>query len=320
MITKRKTFWLLFILSFCLPTGVLTAQVNNDGNNVVYRGYNSKSAVSSNYLKEQWGVTVIDSTWNTPAGKENVTGKIISKYRPHVEALNATIGYSPRGLVKDYPESEMSNWAADAMFNIAQSYLDTSTFKGMKIDFSLLNFGGIRTSIPQGNVSSFDIMSIFPFKNSIVIEKLPGTKVKQTIELFATMHKVQIMGHTKLAITDDHVDEFLINGEPLDTNRVYNVATIDFLLNGGDQVTTLKNNGGVIYTNILMMDGIIDYIKNLTAQGKYIDARLDGRCTLKGSKIRRTKSGQIIKSKSPFLSNKETAEENKKMEDKNSRE
>jgi hypothetical protein len=69
-----------------------------------------------------------------------------------------------------------------------------------------------------------------------------------------------------------------------------------------------------------MMDGIIDYIKNLTAQGKYIDARLDGRCTLKGSKIRRTKSGRIIKSKSPFLSNKETAEENKKMENKTSRE
>ena len=309
MIRKSKIFWTLFILSFCLPTGVLSAQVT-------YKGYDSKSAVSNNYKREQWGVTIIDSTWNTPAGKESVTGKIISKYRPKVEALNATIGYSPRGLVKDYPESEMTNWAADAVFNIAQNYLDTSKFKGMKIDFSLLNFGGIRTSIPQGNVTSFDIMSIFPFKNSIVIEKLQGTKVKNTIELFAKMHKVQILGHTKLAITDDHIDEFLINGEPLDTNRVYNVATIDFLLNGGDQVITLKNNDGVIYTNILMMDGIINYVKDLTAQGKYIEAQLDGRCILKGEKIRRTKDGQIIKSKSPFMSNKETAEENKNAEDK----
>lgn len=309
MIRKSKIFWTLFILSFCLPTGVLSAQVT-------YKGYDSKSAVSNNYKREQWGVTIIDSTWNTPAGKESVTGKIISKYRPKVEALNATIGYSPRGLVKDYPESEMTNWAADAVFNIAQNYLDTSKFKGMKIDFSLLNFGGIRTSIPQGNVTSFDIMSIFPFKNSIVIEKLPGTKVKNTIELFAKMHKVQILGHTKLAITDDHIDEFLINGEPLDTNRVYNVATIDFLLNGGDQVITLKNNDGVIYTNILMMDGIINYVKDLTAQGKYIEAQLDGRCILKGEKIRRTKDGKIIRSKSPFMSNKETAEENKNAEDK----
>lgn len=309
MIRKSKIFWTLFILSFCLPTGVLSAQVT-------YKGYDSKSAVSNNYKREQWGVTIIDSTWNTPAGKESVTGKIISKYRPKVEALNATIGYSPRGLVKDYPESEMTNWAADAVFNIAQNYLDTSKFKGMKIDFSLLNFGGIRTSIPQGNVTSFDIMSIFPFKNSIVIEKLQGTKVKNTIELFAKMHKVQILGHTKLAITDDHIDEFLINGEPLDTNRVYNVATIDFLLNGGDQVITLKNNDGVIYTNILMMDGIINYVKDLTAQGKYIEAQLDGRCILKGEKIRRTKDGKIIRSKSPFMSNKETAEENKNAEDK----
>ncbi|HNY05508.1 MAG TPA: hypothetical protein PKL23_03560, partial [Candidatus Egerieousia sp.] len=101
------------------------------------------------------------------------------------------------------------------------------------------------------------------------------------------------------------------------TNRVYNVATIDFLLNGGDQVTTLKNNSGVIYTNIIMMDGIINYIKNLTAQGKYIDAQMDGRCTLKGLKIRR-KDGQVIKSKSPLMSNKEKAEDNKKTENENS--
>lgn len=307
MMTKSKIFWTLFILSFCLPTGFLSAQVT-------YKGYNSKSAVSSNYKREQWGVTVIDSTWNTPAGKENLTGKIIAKYKPAVDALDAPIGFSPNGLEKDYPESPMTNWAADAIYNIAQNYLDTSRFKGMKIDFSLLNFGGIRTAIPKGNVSSFDIMSIFPFKNSIVIEKLPGTKVLQTMELFARMHKVQIMSHTKLAITDDHIDELLINGEPLDTNRVYNVATIDFLLNGGDQVVSLKKNEGVIYTNILMMDGIINYVKDLTAQGKYIEAQLDGRCTLKGSKIRRTKVGQIVKS-TPMESNKEKTEEKKNAED-----
>lgn len=274
---------------FCFCTAPLcaqtqtNAQTHTNGSKVVkYKGYDSPSAVSKHYSREQWGITDIDSTWDSKPGKESQLAKIIKQRGKKVETLFAPIGHCPTGLYKGYPESPMSNWTVDAMFEIVQEKMDFIGLVGENIDFALTNLGGIRSSFPKGEVSAYDVMSIYPFNNKLVVVKLPGTSVRELMENFAKRHRVEAMSHVKITITGNHLDECLINGEPIDTAKVYNVATIDFLLNGGDNVYALKNNIGVYPTGNIVMGSIISHIKSLTKHGLAIEAKKDGRAVVNG--------------------------------------
>ena len=114
------------------------------------------------------------------------------------------------------------------------------------------------------------------FDNFLVIEEMDGTVVKELMEFFAKT-RGQVMGNVKLHIDGNTVKECLIGGEPLDENRKYVVATIDFLYNGGDNLYPLKKSNYLIQTNKKMMDIFIDCIRNLTARGKNIEAVKDDR-------------------------------------------
>ena len=130
-----------------------------------------------------------------------------------------------------------------------------------------MNFGGIRTEMPKGNVSKYDILSIFPFDNFLVIEELDGDKVQMLMEFFAKT-RGQVMSNVKLRTEGGEVKECLIGGQPLDPSRKYVVATIDFLYK----------------TDKKLMNVFIEYIQSLTRQGKNIEAAIDDRLITDGRK------------------------------------
>jgi 2',3'-cyclic-nucleotide 2'-phosphodiesterase (5'-nucleotidase family) len=68
-----------------------------------------------------------------------------------------------------------------------------------------------------------------------------------------------------------------IGGEPIDPQRLYNVATIDFLLSGGDQIAVGALAEDVVLTSVLIRDVVLEYLKALEAEGKVIDVQKDGR-------------------------------------------
>lgn len=220
----------------------------------------------------------MDSTFEANSKKDRrlSTRRIISKYKPKVDELSAPIGVCPTGLDRGFPEAPLSNWASDALRSYAQKYIDSSEYKGVKIDFSLLNFGGIRTEMPKGEVSRLNVLSIFPFDNYLVIIKLQGSTVRAIMERFAA-RTPQVLSGVKLVIKDKKLKQCLINGEEIEDKRDYYLATIDFLLNGGDNLYGLNRNKGVITTKVKVMDLIISTIQDLTAASKPIEASLDGR-------------------------------------------
>lgn len=229
--------------------------------------------------KVAWSKTTIDSTFNPTCCSNLTTTQIVAKYKPQVDALSAPIATCPTGLERGYPEAPLSNWAVDVLFDYARNYLDTTSRKDMKLDFAILNFGGMRTEMPVGNVSRLDIMSIFPFDNYLVIVELPGKSVKMLLDLFAKT-RIQVMSNVKIKIENNQISQCLIGGEPFDENKSYNVATIDFLLNGGDGLYSLAYNDGVISTGVKMMDLITSYVLDLTKNNKVIEKNLDGRAVV----------------------------------------
>ena len=70
-----------------------------------------------------------------------------------------------------------------------------------------------------------------------------------------------------------------MGGAPLEDDRIYKLATIDFLLGGGDKVfigsKAIPNS--LIETKIVMRDAVVSYLKKETQAGRTLSNRKDGR-------------------------------------------
>lgn len=234
-------------------------------------------AKSDKFKSYTWNIERMDSKYNPPS--QTVTGKIISKYKPSIDELLEPIGTTVKEMDKGYPEGELSNWAVDALKECANNYLKENRIQD-KCDFTLLNFGGIRAALPKGEINSYDILTIFPFDNYVTILYLEGRYVRLMMENFAKRGKVEPMGGVEIEISGKELAKCLINGKPINDKKVYRVATIDFLLQGGDSVWALKYASKTIETNKVLRDVFIEYIKSQTKKGRVIDAQLDGRAKL----------------------------------------
>ena len=215
---------------------------------------------------------LMDSTWNTP--EEPIAKGIIAKYKPEMDRkMQEVIGVSIKEMRSARPESLLSNFATDAMVDF------TNSRTTRKVDFALTNFGGIRAALPAGNVRLYDVYSIFPFENYVVILDLTGKTVRALFDSFAKNRVEALSDNVRLVIngTSKTLESALINGNPIDDNKIYRIVTIDFLLSGGDNVVALKDAVSVEETGLLIRDAIIEKIVNLTAKGEKIGSVISER-------------------------------------------
>ena len=132
---------------------------------------------------------------------------------------------------------------------------------GAEIGFS--NGGGIRDSIAAGNITYNDTLRIFPFGNMGCVAEVTGQQIKDALEMGARNYPEengalqQVSGLTYtidssipssvqlddkrnfVAVTGPYrVTDIMVNGEPLDLNRTYTLASHNYLLkDGGDGMT-----------------------------------------------------------------------------------
>ena len=146
---------------------------------------------------------------------------------------------------------------------------------GRKIDVGVLNHGGIRIDMPKGNVLMDDLMSMFPFKNYLSYFTMKGSEVRAL--LAANARREPVLGGVKVTVKDGQLVDALVGGEPIDDDRDYTVASIDFLVTGGDDIFAGRQMDGLVSTELLVFDVILDYVRGLAADGKYIEKEKDGR-------------------------------------------
>lgn len=213
---------------------------------------------------------LMDSTWDR--GNEPVVAGIIEFYKPEMDRLmQQVIGHTDYEMRSGRPESLLSNFAADAMLEYALKIDE----KG--VDFSLTNFGGLRAALPKGDIRRYDVFSIFPFENYLVIIDLPGSAVRQLFESFA-QSRVEAFSHNiQLEIKGKMLKDVLLEGEQIDPTRIYRIVTIDFLLDGGDSVSALKSATGVAQTGVLLRDAILDVIETATSKNKKVTSSITKR-------------------------------------------
>ncbi len=197
------------------------------------------------------------------------------------ESLNIEIGTveseldSRRNVVRAQ-ESAMGNLIADAMRAATGA------------DITITNGGGIRadrTYDPGTVLTRRDILSELPFGNVTVVTELPGSQVLAALENGVSQVEngagrfPQVAGISfafdASAPAGSRVSEVMVGDAALDLNKVYSVATNDYMLGGGDGYTSLgggrividKGNGN------LMANDVMNYI---AASGK-VTNMLEGR-------------------------------------------
>jgi 2',3'-cyclic-nucleotide 2'-phosphodiesterase (5'-nucleotidase family) len=213
--------------------------------------------------------------------KRSIVGKtasIVMAAQPEMARVKDVIGYSPRSMTASYPESALSNWFVDILM------ARTEKLSGKKVDIGVANFGGIRVDMPEGDIILDDMLSMFPFKNQLVYVEHTGKQIRTILEEMAA-GRFQVLGGVRVVAEGGKLVEATIGGEPIDDDKVYGMATISFLLYGGDALTLGHNALSVtVFENEDIIDAVLEYVHKETAAGRPIEYEADGRVVVKDFK------------------------------------
>jgi len=199
--------------------------------------------------------------------------KLVLEAQPAMASVKEVVGYSPKEMVAHRPESELSNLIVDCL--IAK----TEEVTGKHVDVGFTNFGGIRISMPEGDVLLDDIMSMLPFNNFLCYMEVKGSDLRYLFERFAS-NRVEAFGGAEMVMGNYKLQSLKVGGKPVDDNKYYGVATIDFLLDGGDGVAIARNARNLVITDVLIRDSLMDYVRKMKAEGKPIEYKTDNRVVI----------------------------------------
>lgn len=186
------------------------------------------------------------------------------------------IGHSARMMSndRDNPDLPLGDLFADVLRSYATKY-----FK-QPMDFAITNFGGIRVPMPEGAILQDDIESMLPFKNYLCFVTMKGENLTKLFEQLAGTKAFQPISGATVRVKGHQLESALVGGKPIDPDRIYNVATIDFLLDGGDQLRIGALAEKVVLSHVLLQEIMLDYVKDCEAKGIVIDSEPDGRVVM----------------------------------------
>ncbi len=186
----------------------------------------------------------------------------IEPFKNSVDAeMNKQLSYNPVAMHKnDYKfNTPIGNMMAEIVRKKGNPIFESRT--GNQIDAVLLNHGGIRASLNQGAVTMRTAYEIMPFENSIVVAQLNGSQMDSLVNYLVkrkTAHPIS--GLTIHLNKNGSLEKVLINGEKINKNQVYHVATNDYLYNGGDNMSFFKDTP-VTTLDYKIRNAMIDYFK-----------------------------------------------------------
>ena len=204
-------------------------------------------------IRYEWTPVPVDSTWDRI--DDPAATLIIEKYKPQLGCLQEILGYARDEYSKDRPESPLSDLASDIIRDVA------GKAAGCPVDVGLINFGGIRTSLPKGTVRVYDIYSIFPFDNSVVYFDIKGSDLRKLVEHMVGRGRIESMSNVRIVVRDGVLASLTVSGNPVADDAVYKLATINFLMYGGDGLKLSEAAMNYVDTGIWVRDAIVDYFR-----------------------------------------------------------
>lgn len=186
---------------------------------------------------------------------------VLSPFRENVESqLSENLAYNARDMKRTDGtlNSSLGNMMADAVMELANPIFNAQA--GKNIDFVLLNYGGIRAAMTQGEISRNTAFEIMPFENEIVVVELSPEKISELLDYLKTERIAHPVSGIEIKLNNnDEISEVKVQGNPLDTSKTYFVATSDYLKNGGDRMYFFEDAISETLLDYKLRNLFIDY-------------------------------------------------------------
>lgn len=199
----------------------------------------------------------------------------IAKYSAGVDSLmHLWIGTTERPL--DNQGVELLNFFSDYVWQRGKELAPN-------VDLAITNKGGLRDGLPEGKFSKGHIINMLPFRNFITVIDVKGSDLEDVFDVMARRGGDGVSANVKVKYEggdDAEAEVIMIDGRKLDPDKIYRVATIDYLANGGDYMTGLTHGKPVAHSSDVVYDDLIKYFTVGKGKNKPLSGSLENRWTL----------------------------------------
>ncbi len=236
-------------------------------------------------------------TWNNDKSMPELTGidnKMVQCLNDATADLDATmkqvVGKTEVDLKIYDPEAKDESGEPIRLIRRTETNLGDLCADALRIrtgaDVSIMNGGGIRADLLKGDITYYDLMTIHPYGNMISVAKVTGQQILDALEWGVHAFPdesggfLQVSGMTyefdpdieSSCTMDEHgmftgvegdyrVKNVMVGDEPLDLEKEYSLATIDYLLSDyGDGFTMFKDCEIIESRVQLDVQLLIDYV------------------------------------------------------------
>jgi 2',3'-cyclic-nucleotide 2'-phosphodiesterase (5'-nucleotidase family) len=217
--------------------------------------------------KKNYNLVKIEGKQLPVTEKNQVTEieNFIKPFRNHINKdLDSVLAYCPETLDKSIGEwqTTIGNLLTDIC--LQKGNLIFKAREKKDIDLCFLNHGGIRALLPKGNVTTRTAFEIMPFENNLVVLALKGEQILEMTSYIIKEKKAHPLSGMTFTITKNNTaTNIQIQKKPLDINKLYYVATNDYLANGGDNMNFFLKNAQKFDLDYKLRNVLIDYFKDV---------------------------------------------------------
>lgn len=187
----------------------------------------------------------------------------LAPYRAGIDSLmtRTPVGRTRAELTQNSPA--LLNWLSDLVLQRGRQMAEN-------VDLAILNKGGIRRGLPKGTINEGEILTMLPFNNYVQVIDIKGSDL---LEAFAVMAVADgngvsegvdityIPGTEEAHYNDARVVSATLNGQTINPEATYRVATLDYLANGGDYMLPLMRHELVAASDRVFNKDVLDYLR-----------------------------------------------------------
>lgn len=203
---------------------------------------------SSRYLK-------VDSRLDSRVDSDLMN--VLASYRAGVDSLNA-VRVATSSVPLEQGSPELLNYVSDFVRHRGEELVADG-----KVDLAIMNRGGLRRSLPKGDISEGQIIMMMPFYNYIDVIDIKGSDLIDAFHVTAVAGGQGISSNVRYTadIKNREAKDITIDGKPIDPNRIYRLATIDYLSKGGDYMKPFTRGKQIAQSPNVIYYDLMDYMR-----------------------------------------------------------
>ncbi len=227
------------------------------------------------YTKNNELVSAVSNKAATPKEVTEMFAKVIADGRA---ATTKVIGETLIDLTRAYTSDGRSTGEYPSGNLVVDAMLWANQAGDKPADLAIHNNAGIRADIPKGPITYGKLYEMLPFDNVLTAMDLSGANIKAILEIAASCPRVNTLV-AGMSFTYDcskpsgqRISKILIQGKPMEPDKVYRVQTIDYLSTGGDGQAPFKEGKHLIYG-----EPVIDVVAAYVTKNSPVNPKVEGR-------------------------------------------